>query len=258
MQFEWKKYEAANTPLFTESQQALKQITLNRVLTNPDPVEIISGAALNEILPYFSQLANKGIQGPPIPLSPEILDRINVTTPNSGGSVGLLKNGGYVDFPLVLRGPTQKELGQLLPQAVSGVVSGSLDLQLYKQCRTTLEKLREEHRKNFHKEEIDGQSFLVGSRFLDNLESSVKLLEDPNAGKLFAGNFHPKGSNVAELVQNMTQQGLRFAPALAGDESAYLSLNSSLTAFAAGAHDSSGFHVGLPPSPRQVSGKKGS
>ena len=40
-----------------------------------------------------------------------------------------------------------------------------------------------------------------------------------------------KGKTVAELIQNMTAAGLRFAPATPGDEGAYRALHFALVAY---------------------------
>jgi hypothetical protein len=251
MQFDQKQYEAKNTPTFREVQNFYKSEKEKRILQNPDPSEVYSGKALNVLLPYLQDLSNHGVQGPPVPVSAAVLDRINVVPPLATGGAGVLKNGGMVDFPIMLRGPTQKQLSEMLPQVVSSCVNGSLDFKTYKELRGTLDQLREEHKKKFHKEEIDGGTYIIGKRFLDSLDDSVKMLEQPNAAQLFAGAIRPKGGNVPEIVYNMTKDGLKFGPPIPGDEAAYASLHSSFVSYAAAAQNPSGFQVQLGPAHQQ-------
>ena len=59
----------------------------------------------------------------------------------------------------------------------------------------------------------------------------MRVLDDPNIGKLATRQYAAQGDNVALLVMNMTRQGLKFAPATQGDEPAYTSLHDSMVAF---------------------------
>ena len=58
--------------------------------------------------------------------------------------------------------------------------------------------------------------------FLDQLKHSAAVLQRPGvSGCHLNGAFAAKGGTVGELVRTMASKGLRFAPALPGDESAY-------------------------------------
>ena len=47
----------------------------------------------------------------------------------------------------------------------------------------------------------------------------------------FSKDFVGKGKTVQDLVDYMVQKGLRFAPAVSGDEAAYQALYSALQAY---------------------------
>jgi hypothetical protein len=47
------------------------------------------------------------------------------------------------------------------------------------------------------------------------------MLQKPNAGNYFNGKWTASGRTVGELVYNMGQKGLSFAPCAEGDEDAY-------------------------------------
>jgi hypothetical protein len=82
-----------------------------------------------------------------------------------------------------------------------------------------------------HAVTASSSSYIGGSRFLNQFEDAVRALEQPDVANHFNGVFRPKGvKTVAELVEHMNSHGLRFAPAVAGDESAYRALHSALAA----------------------------
>lgn len=245
--FDQRLYEKANTQTFTETQEQNESFRLRRIMNNATENEIKSGIAMNTMLPYLKDLTNHGVMGPTVPLDPDILRYINVTGATQDGSLGLLSNGGKMDWPLVLRGPTTRSLDKLLPEAVAATRDGSIDFAMYRKVKSEVEKLGEENRKKFHREEIDGGEYLTGKRYLDSLESAVKLLDQPMAKKVLNGDIKATGSTVPELVLNMTNKGLKFAPATPGYESPYYGLFNSMVTYASGAMGSSSFRVAVAP-----------
>src|SRR5262249_21390502 len=150
----------------------------------------------------------------------EQIRHINVATQGGGSNLGMLKGGGKLDWPIPVQGEKQEKLAAILPSVVAEASSGRLDPKSYREAVTGVADLQEELRKKFHKEEIDGGSYLVGKRFLDKLEGSIKGLEEPGSRKVLTGSYAAQGRNVPELVFNMSSKGLAFAPANPGDESA--------------------------------------
>src|SRR5262249_55203222 len=71
-------------------------------------------------------------------------------------------------------------------------------------------------------------------RFLSDFEDALALLRQPNASDFF-GQKAPKGKTVADLVQQLLGKGVRFAPATAGDESAYIAIHRALAVYASNA-----------------------
>jgi hypothetical protein len=97
----------------------------------------------------------------------------------------------------------------------------------------------------WNNEEIDTGMYLEAKRFLSSLEESLPILRRPDAAKYLGGAVAAKGKTVDELVMNMTSQGLRFAPAQPGGETAYFAMYNSMVAFASGGTNDSGFRVRL-------------
>ena len=248
--FDQMAYERENKYWFTQEQSKNQQMLTIRLLNQPVKAEITSGSGLNTLLPFLKSLVIRGA-GAPVPLNPDVVSAINVTVAGSSANAGLLKDGGKLTWPFVLRGPAQKHLDTVLPVAVSAAVTDSLDVSLLNEVVKSVDAVGKELFKRFQDEEILGGDYLQGKRYLESLNGSIAVLKSPNASKFLGGSFKAAGSNVPELVQNMTAKGLTFAAATPGNESAYFSLYSSVQAFAAGGHppDSSSFRVrtGAPP-----------
>lgn len=250
--FDLMMYEKANTPTSTEEQEKVDAMILRRVMTKPTEVEIKTGKAHNIMLPYLSQLTLAGVPGPPIPINPQMLKSINVTV-GTKGNIGLLKNGGVLDWPFALRGKRQEKLDKLIPDAVRATLERKLAPPLYNEITGEVAKMKEELRTNFHQEKIDGGAYLEGSHYLEGLESALTMLRDPAAARILDGTLQPQGRNVPELVLSMTTQGLKFAPANPGDESVYYALHGSMSAYGQAAQSQAGFQAGhraqAPPMP---------
>jgi hypothetical protein len=187
-------------------------------------------------------------------LNPVMMSKITVTTPGRG-NVGLLTDGGRLRWPPLLKSPTTKKIDEMLPKAVTQTAAGDLDSTLYLQLSRELSNLKEEWRKKFHQEIIDGGTYVNGKHYLDSLESAVLMLPQPGTAELLSGSQGARGSTVQELVMNMTSQGLSFAPASPGNESAYYALQNALVTYARGAQTDSAFQMRLSPPP--ISGSAG-
>jgi len=242
--FDLEAYERANTPTFTETQEKNKSLQLRRVLTDPTIYEITSAKALNTILPFAYSLTMQGIQGPSMPISPFMLEKINVTTGDKDSNIGLLKDGGRLTWPFELRGEEQKKIDKLLPYAVMQAASNTLEPSIYSEIKKEADKLNDIVIKKLRTNELDGTAYLESKRFIAALQSALSVLRQPDASRFLSGAYSAKGRDMQELVMNMYQSGLKFAPASPGDEAAYTALYRSLAAYASAAPtNSSGFRV---------------
>lgn len=252
--FDEMMYEKANTPTFTENQAQNQAMLLRRYINDPTEQEVTSGKAMNAMLPFCNALAANGVQGPPVPVNQVLLRKINVRGGPSGGNVGPLKQGGRVDWPLMLRGPDQKKLDALLPTAVSQAITGDLDPQLFRTISKDLQAMSSKLKDQFRNEVIDAPTYMTGKRFCDSLDSAVQTLTQPGAGQLLNGTYTAKGGTVPELAYNMLSNGLQFAPANPGDANAYYSLHSAMAAYALAAQSSSGFQANLQATSQRALG----
>ncbi len=227
-------YERANTPTYNDALEWAQAQNVRQMLNTPTDADVTSGAAQNTLLTFLSRLMARGLPTPPVYVDPAALAQINVMVGN-GGNLGLLRDHGKVAWPLALQGPVQEQLDVLLPKAVSDTIHGTLSLAHYQELRTDVAELRADLDDRAADNAVDASSRLIAEHFLNDLDSAVVALQQPNAGKILDGTYTAQGATVAMLVQNMTAQGLRFAPALPGQESAYASVENALASYAADA-----------------------
>lgn len=249
---DFANYERMHKPTFVDDATRNKNLLLQRVLVKPTEAEITSGRALNIIMPYLQSLTAQGIMGPPFPLDARMVSMLNVTS-GSAASVGPLRNGGKVEWPMVLRGPIQEKLDSLLPQAVALASQNKLTPQLYSDVLTEVANLSKDLKDRFGAEKIDGGAYLTGKRVLGPLEEAVRQLGQPGATRFLDGTLTARGRNVPELVMNMSRDGLTFAAATRGNESAYFATYRSFADYAAGAQNNSAFRAAGAPLPPQGS-----
>jgi hypothetical protein len=225
---------AALTP--QEERERLHQIELIWSQGELSEFETRTGIALNILLADLRDLQAQGIHGPDLTLDEEILRHINVLAGRSNGNSGLFRDDGRFSWPLVLRGPrfqSEREIvNALAPKMVQQAKEGQvIDLL---RLASAVAKLQEELHARIA--DIPSPDYIRAKRFLTQLDDAIKLLRQPDAGNYFNQVYAARGKTVAELVRNMTQLDLRFAPAVQGDEPAYHALHQTLAAYDRAAH----------------------
>src|SRR5205814_2365168 len=104
--FDENLYERNKRPTLEDEREKARLERVRRARNNPPPVEIRSGLALNTLLDAINKMIIQNIPGPIIPLDSATLQKINVSAGVQEGSLGVLKDGGRLRWPLVLRGST--------------------------------------------------------------------------------------------------------------------------------------------------------
>jgi hypothetical protein len=243
--FDLKMYERANRPTAQDERERRQRLQLRRCLTNPPVTEIWSASTLNVLLADLQQLCDRAVQGGEVPLDARVLRHINVTSHRSGAHAGALK-GGRPRWPLLLghdlfragREKVDELAGRLVRQAADGEVNAVV-LQKVSAAVDELQR-RLKGVARARRIRYSPNQYIEARRFLEQLEESLKVLEQPDAGRHFTGEYAARGKNVAELVAHMTKRGLRFAPAVRGDEAAYLTLHQALAEYTVAAHAMAG------------------
>ena len=218
---------------------------LDRARNTPPLPDIWEGRALNALLNYLiaqqGQLSTQPRQDTrlpdPVPLSPETLDHINLTVGDSRGNVGLLKNlknNSDLQWPLPLQREPFKEpreqINSLMRSAYKSAERGSKpESGTISDLRFSYNKLKKQLDANV--DQLSTDEYIQANRYLNYVNNAIDALKSPNIGHYLDGTWKAKARNVADLVQFMREQGLRFDAATPGDTNAYVSLYHSLAAY---------------------------
>lgn len=232
-----RDWERSLQPDPEQIRQQQMQKSLQRSRNNPPSVEIWSGTALNDLLRAVQSSQKSGATGSDVPLSPEVLKHINFTTGTTYGGVGLLRNDGKLTWPYALSqsafDSTRKQMNELLPQAIEQARSGPVSAEVLNTIRSTQQQL--DRILDAQAANMTPSEFTEASRYLRELKDSLRVLQQSDVAKYFRPAWTPQGATVGELVQQMTREGLRFAPAVSGDESYYTALHRALVDYDLGA-----------------------
>lgn len=233
--FEQWNYEQANTPTLEEQREFRQQQEFWRSWNDPPLTEIWSGTALNNLLRAIQRArSEEGYLGGFVPLSPELVSKINVSSGRSG-SLGVFRQGQDLRWPLALRrdifDKERKEIDRLSNAAVTQVAAGKPDAQTLDGLSQANTRLRQLLRENVR--ELPASDYFEALRFTNQLIDSTRTLRSAEAASFFTDR-NLTATDVGELITQMTKQGLQFAPATVGDEAAYTALHRALVNYGAG------------------------
>jgi hypothetical protein len=233
MNFDERMYEQANTPSVEDLREKARVESLRRSLNNPPTNEIMSGDALNTILEAVQKDVIPVSLRPIVPLEAESLSHINTKSGSTSGSIGLLRDGGKLTWPLPLKtrdfAANRAKIEQLAVKALSEARQGSVDADTLQEMTSTANNLRDDL-----KQKVDDYSmgdYMAAKRYLSELDNTIRALQDPNVSKFVSRSWAAKGNSVSDLVDGMTRQGLKFAAATVGDEPYYTSVYQSMVRY---------------------------
>jgi hypothetical protein len=161
-QFEYEMKVKAATPTFTQEQERIGKITLQRIQKFSTAGEIVGGKALNYLLDDLRKFPGKKLSSDPINISSDLLLRHNVTKGNYG--IGLLRDGGKVTFPTALqdakgRADLEKQLVSLVKTAQNNGKTNAILTDV----RSGIDSMREDLVKRVNETQtsqyIDGKQF---------------------------------------------------------------------------------------------------
>jgi hypothetical protein len=237
-QLEQWLWERENLPSPEDERQRRQREELRRSRNDPPVTEIWSAKSLNDLLDYAQKVRSPGLLGESLPLSEELLSKLNVTSGRRGGNIGLFKNG-KVFWPLLLRRPafanSRERLDQLLSTAMDQAGKGQIEAEVLEEMireGNTLDRdLRTMARESGDQADWNVTMYLDAREFLRQFDDAVRVLQQPDAARFLTGKYTLKAKTVADLLRFMGEQGLRFAPATAGGESAYVALHRALVTY---------------------------
>jgi hypothetical protein len=225
--YETKKWFKENDPETIRQHQMERD--LRRAMNDPPSVEIWSGDALNPIYRDIQHAEMANVRASPVPIEPWVLPHINLTTGTTTlQGVGVLKDLTKFDWPQILRredyADDRKNIEEKMRQAVSQVKSGGqADVDLLDQLDGAMMGLQGKLESQV--QDLTPTQYVRANRYVKEVRDSLKIFQDPMVKDYFNSKYEAKGDTVSQLVRNMMDQGLRFAPAATGDETAYTVLH---------------------------------
>ncbi len=233
-------YERERTPTAEQLREEERLVQRDRSRNNPPLTEVYSAKALNDLLVDLQRLQGTGAfttirdRVPQFPVEEDTVKRINFSSVKGGGNIGLLKNDGRLSWPVGLMGQEFKvereRLSSLAQEAVGQVATNTrVDGGTLQQIATDVDRLQNQLSKQVR--ELTPAQYIEAKQFLNNFEDAIKALRQPDVGNFFSGKYAPKVKTVGELVDFMTKNGLHFAPATPGDQSAYAALHRALAVY---------------------------
>jgi hypothetical protein len=230
-------YERAVKPTAEDDAERARLQAFQWARNDPPLTTIWSGYALNELLNAIQRQQAQGLpHGGDTPLAPDILPHINVTGGQTSANVALLKNGGRLRWPYALSGSPftedRQKLDKLAQAAYQQAGSGNVDPNTIQQMTTSVNNLGNELRQNVAN--MEPNDYIAAKRYVSELNSTLTALQNPDVANYVNGSWQPKGQTVGQLVQYMTSQGLRFAPALPAGQAAYVALQRAMAAYYTG------------------------
>lgn len=224
---EERQYENQLMPSAEDIRQKDLKYNLQRSRNNPPLSEIWSGGALNDLLRGITDRQSRGATGPEVPLPPDMLRHINLTTGTTYGGVGLLRDDGKLTWPAPLRkkdfDKQRNKLEGQFQKAVQQAHVGQVDVDLLDNIGNTLNELQDNIDARVN--DLTPGQFTQASRYARELKSGYQVLQQSDVPKYFQASRTATGSTVGDLIKQMTLQGLRFAPATSGGEPYYTSLH---------------------------------
>lgn len=197
------------------------------IQTGATATGVLSGSDLNVVLDDLKGLQMK--PGRDVSLSEDPLAHINIVPKNSSGNPGMLKNFSS-NWPELLRASEfqadRERMEVLIPKLAGQAKAGNVnadDLQSLMEVKESMKaRLADEI------QDASAPKYIRAKRFLDDLQAAVQVLRQPDVAKSLDT---PRAKTVRELAELMIEKDLRFAPAVAGDETAYLKLYQQLAAY---------------------------
>lgn len=203
--------------------------------SSPDG-DVSSGRALNTLLGSI-QKAGELNTGPKVDLDEDTLKQVNLAGSGTAGNAGVLKDVSKLAWPTLFTQPGYDEPRKHLVRNLEYAVRTLKDKDPVPD--TALQEINKDYKAldsklNDAADELSTSEYIEARRFLNQIRDGVRSLRDPNAAKYFTNAWTPKGKTVAELVAQMTREGLSFAPAAPGDQAAYRALYLAMRQFEAG------------------------
>jgi hypothetical protein len=181
----------------------------------------------------LQQMHAQRVEGPRVYITDSTRQHLNLTSGATTGSVGMLRNGGKLQWPLPLqRAPyadDRKRLDELMPVAYKQAATGAVQADVLDGMIAAVNNMYATIKRNIV--DITPTDYSRAKTYLRDIEGTIKGLQDPNVTNYVTRKWTVQAATVGEMVVQLTQQGLKFAPATPGDEAAYLAIHSGMVQY---------------------------
>jgi hypothetical protein len=236
-QVEFERCYESTRPTAPQLRDRERATDLARARTDPPATEVWSGKALNDLLRSIQGSSMPLSSGPNVPLEEDTLKQSNLSDRSSHGNIGMLKDNGNLAWPESLKESAFDEprnrLSRNLRIAIDQLKHKEpIEASQLNDINGDFKALNA--RLHDSADQLSPSQYIGAKRYLNQLAAAVKALSDPRVVNYFNNTWNARGKNVAELVANMTREGLVFAPASPGEEAAYNAVYQALRSFEAG------------------------
>jgi hypothetical protein len=226
--------ERKNRPAAQELHDPDRTRALERARQDPPLTDLLSGRALNDLYRHLASEQGQDRTGPTVDISEDVLKKVNLAPRDSRANVGLLKDDAKLRWPLPLEGKDFEEARTSLQRAIADAVqqvqfNNPVQAGTLKDMNAYLKRLKDTLRGSVA--DLSPSEYIAAQRYLHQLGDALAALSDPKLSSYFNRNQVAEGRTVGGLVKYMARNGLRFAPAVPGDEAAYAALYHALQAF---------------------------
>jgi hypothetical protein len=232
------EWERAHAPDAEKIRQRELVRELDHARVSPPLPEIWSARSPNVLLNHLIARQGEGAKGPRVALDEDTLKQINLTSGDTRGSVGLLKEGSNLEWPTALKKeafkPYREEINSLMKTASRDLHAGKNPAaSTLNDLLDNLGKMRKTLESNLNR--LSNDHYIEAKRYLDSINDTISALKEPNVAEVFKQDWLRDTRDVATLVKNMREKGLVFAPATPNSgEAAYVALYHALLEFDAG------------------------
>jgi hypothetical protein len=229
-------WEQGLVPTNEDLREKTREYELRIARHSPPANEIWSGEALNTLLKDIQQKQARGVMGPSVIVDQAQLPKISFTDGTTVGGLPIFGTTGKLQWPFELQSDLfEKDRAKLDPLALKAVQeakAGQVGYKTITDMTAAVKQMQQTLSSNIASgADISPTDAIVARRYLNQFNDAITTLKTPNAQSYFNGTQVAKGNTVGELVDSMTRQGLKFAPAIGANQAAYTGLYNTLLTY---------------------------
>ena len=220
-------------PAAADRQELRFEDAVLQARNDPAAATVQSGQTLNVLLTDLRRLDDKGVALAEVGLDEAVLGRVHVVASGHGDDGPALVLQDPLPWPASLgaddfagdRTRLEAALQVARAEAAEGPVARDACQAVIDAANRLDQRVTAKIR---GKQGWPASDAIEAATFVTRLKASAAVLRQPDVSGYLSGAYAAKGKTVLELVRSMASKGLRFAPALPGDEPAYRAVQRAL------------------------------